>query len=220
MGSDTQTTGEVERSTEESKQRLPESLTLGVKLAYGLPGFAGAAMGLPIAVYMTKFYADTVGVALGFIAFSQAFARALDAITDPLMGWLSDRTNTRWGRRRPYMAIGAPLTAVLFVLLFSPPAEMGGVASAVWFLLAFTGYFLFHTVYVIPHYALGPELTLDYHERSSLFAWRDGITLAGTAFAAAAPAYFIGWIKDWGMPQALAERTIFMSSWGRTKLTL
>lgn len=181
-----------------------------MKVAYGLPGFAGAAMGLPIAVHMTKFYADTVGVALGFIAFAQAFARALDAITDPLMGWLSDRTNTRWGRRRIYMAIGAPLTGIAFYLLFSPPANMGATAAGFWFMLAFTGYFLFHTVYVIPHYALGPEMTLDYHERSSLFAYRDGITLAGTAIAAAAPAYFIGWIKGWGIAQAESERIIFM----------
>ena len=82
-------------------------LAVGLKLAYGMPAFAGAAMAVPIAVHMTKFYSDTVGVALGFIALAQALARVFDAITDPLMGWISDRTNTRWGRRRPWIFIGA-----------------------------------------------------------------------------------------------------------------
>jgi GPH family glycoside/pentoside/hexuronide:cation symporter len=167
--------------------RVGEKLPIGIKLAYGMPNFAGAAMVIPIAIHMNLFYSDTVLVPMGFIALAIAAARALDAITDPLMGWISDHTNTRWGRRIPWMFIGAPLCAVSFVLLFSPPEDLMGTPAAGWFAITFMLYFLFHTVYVIPHYGLGPELTPDYKERSSLFAWMEGFTLLGTMCAAALP---------------------------------
>ncbi len=162
-------------------------LPLGVKLAYGMPNFAGAAMVIPIAIHMNLFYSDTILVPLGLIAIAIAAARALDAITDPLMGWISDHTNTRWGRRIPWMLIGAPLCAIAFVALFNPPESLMGASAAPWFATTFMLYFLFHTVYVIPHYGLGPELTPDYKERSSLFAWMEGFTLLGTMCAAALP---------------------------------
>ena len=188
----------------------PDKLSFSTKLAYGLPNFAGMAMGVPIGIHMTKFYSDTIGIAIGFIALAQVLARALDALTDPLMGWLSDRTRTRWGRRRPYILVGAPLTAISMVALFGPPDGITPLMGAAWFTTAFMAYFFFHTVYYIPHYGLGPELTSDYHERSSLFAWRDGISLVGQAFASASPAIVIAWIKSQGMGQAEAERTVFL----------
>src|SRR5262245_65573740 len=118
---DRETTGEVTPSSTHSAGSPRERLPLGTKLAYGLPALAGSGMGIAIAINMTKFYSDNVGVALGFIALGQAFARAFDAISDPLMGWISDRTRSRWGRRRPWMFIGAPLAAIFFVTLFTPP---------------------------------------------------------------------------------------------------
>jgi len=152
--------------------RASRKLSVGLKLTYGMPAFAGAAMFVPIAVHMTKFYSDTVGVALGFIALAQALARAFDAITDPLMGWISDRTRSRWGRRRPYIFIGAPVSAIFFVGLFAPPESMDSLTAAAWFTAMLFGFFVLHTIYGIPHYGLGPELTSDYHERNSLFAYR------------------------------------------------
>ncbi len=164
-----------------------EKLPLGIKLAYGMPNFAGAAMVIPIGIHMNIFYSDIVGVPLGLIAVGIAVARAFDAITDPLMGWLTDLTKTRWGRRIPWMAVGAPLCAVSFIFLFSPPEMLTGLNAGIWFGATFALYFLFHTMYVIPHYGLGPELTPDYKERSSLFAWMEGFTLVGTMTAAALP---------------------------------
>ncbi len=186
-----------------------KKLPLGVKLAYGLPAIAGAGMAIPIAIHMTKFYSDNVGVALGFIALGQAFARAFDAISDPLMGWISDRTRTRWGRRRPWIALGAPLAAGFFVMLFSPPEGIGPLAGAAWFATAIFLFFVLNTIYGIPHYGLGPELTSDYHERTSLFAWRDGAALFGTMLAAAGPSILAGALKRRGMEGAAAERAAF-----------
>jgi glycoside/pentoside/hexuronide:cation symporter, GPH family len=164
-----------------------EPLPLRIKLLYGAPSFAGAAMIIPILINMPKFYADVVLVPLGFLAMAIAIARSLDALSDPLMGWISDHTHTRLGRRRPYMLIGAPLCGVAFFCLLNPPASYTGGRAALWFGVTFILYFICHTIYVLPHYALGPELTQNYNDRSSLFAWRESFTILGTIVAAGAP---------------------------------
>ena len=106
-------------AAEGARQR--ERLPLSLLLLYGFPSFAGAAMLVPIYIHLPKFYSDVVGVPLGFLAIGIAGARALDALSDPLVGWLSDRTRSRFGRRRPYIALGAPLCAIAFYALFAPP---------------------------------------------------------------------------------------------------
>ena len=173
-----------------------QPLSTGVKLAYAGPTFALAGMAIPIFVYMNKFYADVVLIPLGYLALAIALARAFDAITDPLMGWLSDRTRTRFGRRRPYLVIGAPLCGLAFFALFSPPATLSVGNTIVWFGACFLLYFVFHTIFVIPYNALGAELSLDYHERSSLFGWRESFALVGTISAAAAPFPLIAWLSS------------------------
>ena len=175
-------------SASTSQQPLP----LRIKLAYGAPSFAGAGMAIPIIIHLTIFYSDEVLVPLGFIALVKALARAFDALTDPLMGWISDRTRTRWGRRRPWMLIGAPLAALAFIALFAPPQALTPGNAAIWFAVAYTLYYLFHTVYEIPHGGLGPELTLDYNERNVLFGWRAPFLVAGTMVASTLPPLLIG----------------------------
>jgi len=164
-----------------------EKLSLGIKLVYGAPSFAGAAMAIPVAVHMPKFYTDEVLVPLGWVALAMALARVLDAILDPFVGWLSDHTNSRWGRRRPWIAVAAPLAALTFVALFTPPTWLDSIGAAVWFGTALMLFFTLQTIYGLPHGALGPELTLDYHERSMLFSVREGFALIGTMLAAVAP---------------------------------
>ncbi len=175
-----------------------ERVSASVLIAYGLPSFAGSAMLVPILIHMPKFYADVVLVPLGYLALAIAAARALDALSDPLIGWLSDRTRSPLGRRRPYMAIGAPLCALACYALFSPPATLGPDHAGRWFAATFILYFVFHTVYALPYSALGPELTLDYHERSRLFGVREGFSILGTIVAAAAPGLLMdqfGWTE-------------------------
>jgi GPH family glycoside/pentoside/hexuronide:cation symporter len=173
-----------------------ERLSWKVKLIYGAPNFAGAALVIPILVNMPKFYADVVLVPLGFLAIAIAFARSLDALSDPIVGWISDRTRTRLGRRRPFLIFGPPLCGLAFWAMLSPPPALIGDHAAPWFAVTFTLYFIFHTIYSLPHYALGPELTLDYNERSSLFGVRESFTILGTIVASGAPGVMmnvLGW---------------------------
>jgi GPH family glycoside/pentoside/hexuronide:cation symporter len=156
-----------------------------------MPSFAGAAMAIPLAIHLTIFYSDVVLVPLGWIALAKAISRAFDAVTDPLMGWLSDRTRSRFGRRRPYIALGAPAAGLAFVALFAPPAALGPAAAGSWLLGCYVLYYLFHTIYMIPHYGLGPELTQDYHERTRLYGLSESFTVAGTMVAAVVPGLFV-----------------------------
>ncbi len=173
-----------------------EKLTLGMKLIYGAPSVAGAAMAIPVAIHVNPFYSDTVLVPLAWVALAAALARVLDAIVDPFVGWLSDHTQTRWGRRRPWIAVAAPIAAIVFVALFTPPTWLSTSGAAVWFGTTLMLFFMLNMLYGLPHAALGPELTLDYHERSTLFSVREGFALVGTLVAAVAPGILIAKLGD------------------------
>lgn len=164
-----------------------EKLSWGVKLAYGGPAFAGAAMAIPIGIFMPVFYSDVVLAPLGMIALATALARAFDALTDPVVGWLSDKTRSRWGRRKPWIAAGTPLAAVAFWLLFSPPVGLGPSQAVLWFWATFSTFFLFQTIEGVPAAALGAELTPDYAERNSVFGVRALFIALGTMVAAVVP---------------------------------
>ena len=157
------------------------------KIAYAAPAFSLAVVGIPVYIYIPKFYTDVVGVHISALGTILLFVRLFDAITDPFIGLLSDRLRTPYGRRRPLMALGAIFTAISILLLFNPPNFHEGTAT-VWFMTLMFTLFLFWTVITVPYESLGPELTYDYHERTSLFSIRDGALIAGTLVAAASPA--------------------------------
>lgn len=94
-----------------------------VQFSYGAPGFATTSLSFLISVYANDFYV-AVGASLSFLSFFTALARSFDVITDPVMGWFSDRFKHPMGRRRPFILLGAPFYGLLFFLLFSPTLLM------------------------------------------------------------------------------------------------
>lgn len=164
-------------------------------LGYGVGNFAFAFLGLVVAVNLQFFYTDYVGLGAGLVAWSLLFARIFDAVTDPVIGWLSDHTNTRIGRRRPWI-IGASIPlAFAFYYLFTPP-EVANAADSqallLFYMLAL--YILLYFVWTIgavPYYSLGAELTDDYHERVKVIAVREMCALVGLLAATILPAYLI-----------------------------
>ncbi|GBD25869.1 putative symporter YjmB [bacterium HR30] len=167
-----------------------ERVSLRTLVVYGAPSFAGVAMLVPILIHMPKFYSDVVLVPLGYLALAIAVARAIDALGDPFFGWLTDH-RTRFGRRLPYIALWSPLCALAFLALFDPPRSLSPQAAAVWFATMFVLYSVFHTAYGLPYWALGAELTLDYHERSKLFGVREAFSILGTICASVAPGLLV-----------------------------
>jgi GPH family glycoside/pentoside/hexuronide:cation symporter len=162
------------------------------KLTYSLPAFSLAVVGIPVYVYLPKFYTDVVGIDIVGLGYILLTVRVFDALTDPAIGYISDRTHTRYGRRRPYIALGAVCVALTMIFLFNPPAASPAF-EMVWFTVFIYALFLFWTLVVVPYESLGPEITFDYNDRTSLFAMRDGFLIAGTLAAASSPA-LIQWL--------------------------
>ncbi|MCA9232386.1 MAG: MFS transporter [Planctomycetales bacterium] len=105
---------------------------------------------------------------VGIIGF---LPRLVDAITDPIMGYISDNTSSRWGRRRPYIFSGAILAGLVFAAMWQLPAGHSENFYFLVFLTASILYFVAYTVYATPFVAFGFEMTPDYHERTRLQAF-------------------------------------------------
>lgn len=172
-----------------------ENLPLRAVLGYGAGNFAFSLLGLVVAVNLQFFYTDYVGLSAGLVSWALLFARLFDAFVDLVIGWLSDRTNTRLGRRRPFIVGAAIPLGIAFYLLFAPP-ELANPARQqgrllVYMLGFYTLTFLIWTIGAIPYYSLGAELTDDYLERTRVIAVREGWGLAGLLAATILPAYLI-----------------------------
>ncbi|WP_366657642.1 MFS transporter [Fodinicurvata sp. EGI_FJ10296] len=157
-----------------------------VLAAYGAPALPLAALGLPVFIHLPTFYATTMGLGLTAVGAILLFARLWDVITDPLIGFLSDRTTGRFGRRRPWIVAGTPLVLTATWFLFVPPDGAGGWHLLVWSLVLYLGW----TMMILPLSAWGAELSPDYHERSRISAWREGFLVVGTMLALALPVAF------------------------------
>lgn len=172
-----------------------EGLSMGAMVAYGSGNFAFALLGLVITVNLQYFYTDYVGLSAGLVAWSLLFAKVFDSVTDPLMGYLSDRTHTRFGRRRPYFLATALPLAAAFYFLFTPPsvaAEGAGQGELLTYMLVlYILTYLFWTIGAVPYFSLGAELSDDYQERVKLITVREAWALAGLLLATISPAYLI-----------------------------
>jgi len=154
---------------------LPRSLLV----FYGLPMSAYIMMTLPVAMWLMKFATDSLLIAPALMGGVYALARVWDAISDPMAGYLSDRTNSSLGRRRSWLFGSVIPLAATYVMLWTPPESLGGVLVVVWVGTALILWETASTAFYIPYNALGFELTTDYHERTRLFAWRQMIMTVG-----------------------------------------
>ncbi len=137
------------------------------KLIYGLGAFVNnilaAAVGGMIIVLNLG-----LGMNPALVGLLGALPRLTDAITDPLMGYISDNTRSRWGRRRPYIFVGAIAVGIIYALLWQLPADKSESFYFWYFLTGSLIFYLGYTVFATPWVALGYELTPDYHERTRL----------------------------------------------------
>ena len=149
-------------------QTKPEDrISLAHKVIYGLGGFvnnllAAAIGGMVIVLNLG------LGMNPALVGLLGALPRLTDALTDPLMGFISDNTRSRWGRRRPYIFIGAIIAGVVFALLWQLPRGMSESYYFWYFLIGSFFFYLGYTIFATPWVALGYELTPDYHERTRL----------------------------------------------------
>lgn len=163
--------------------RLPTS-TIFLHGSVGLPT---AMFGYPIAIWLPAFYAGELGVSLAVVGTMIMLARLSDVVTDPVIGYFSDRSTSKFGRRRPFMVAGLPILVLGVLFLFVPKqlgfGDIGPVHLVIWISFMFLG----STLVYIPYYAWGAEMSPDYNERSRITAVREVFILVGLALAAAIP---------------------------------
>lgn len=171
-------------SSNPATQQTPsDKVPVSQKVGYGLGTFIdmwGHWLYPNIAFQVFGMY---LGVASWLIGVAVILNRVIDAVSDPLFGWLSDNTRSRWGRRRPYMFVGAILAGVGLPLLVGVPNGWGStqilgkeVSNYFWFMIGSSALYLpIVSCFNMPWLSLGNELTPDYHERTSVFSYKYAI---------------------------------------------
>jgi GPH family glycoside/pentoside/hexuronide:cation symporter len=144
-------------------------------LAYALPTAASGTVAAPVAAILPSLYAKYAAVSLTALGTLFVVLRVFDAVSDPLIGYWSDRTRSvRWGRK-PWIVAGGACIAVSVYFLFRIPADATIVYMTLWAMLFYLGY----TMHEVPHMAWGSEITPDYAQRAKLFSYRSMADTAG-----------------------------------------
>ena len=168
---------------------------------YALPAMAAAVPTIPAYVLLPSFYGDDLGLGLAVTGIVLLLVRLVDMATDPLVGWISDRS----GRRKIWVGIGAVVAGFGLWHLFTPPDGPGALYLLIWASVLFLGWTLFQ----VPYLAWGAELSGDYSKRTMLTAYREGAGLIGIVLAGGIPVIISG-----------ANRSEEMQTLGIVTLTL
>lgn len=171
-----------------------ESRVLKIMFGWGLGTLCMSLMFQAVSLLILRYLVDYVGLAAGLAGLLIGLGKVYDAVTDPLMGAISDRTDSRFGRRRPYLLLGSIVSALSFVLLFNlaqfadwaPSLLLGMVVIAL--LLNATGY----TIFNVPYLAMPAEMGLGFHERTRLMSFRAAAVAIGGVSATAGGPFLIG----------------------------
>lgn len=148
-----------------------ERIPIREKIGFGL----GANVDLVAGSLLTGLFMPIFNIGLGMtpvtVGLILMFLRIWDGMTDPVMGYITDNFYTRWGRRRPYLALGAVWMALIYPLFWFVPVDWSDHAKFIYLLIMGMIFFSGHTCWGMPYYGLQMELTPNYHERTRLTAW-------------------------------------------------
>lgn len=166
--------------------------------------------------YLTFFYTDIFGVSSMAVAGLMLASRFIDAVTDPIMGMISDHTRSRFGRYRPWLMFAAPILGVIVFLLFSAP-NLSPTMKLVYVYVVYISYSLASTAVNIPYYALTPVLSDDFYQRTVIIAWKSAMTQTGkffvTVLALPLVNLFGGGAQGWAAYGALIGVLLTVSYW-------
>lgn len=154
-----------------------DKLSTRTKFIYGLGDWGASAATTARNLYWFFFLVSIVGLEANLTGRIFLVGRIWDSINDPLIGMLSDRINTRWGRRRPFLLFGAIPFGLTFALTFIVPPFQSDTHKALYYILIFLLFDTLYTLVNVPYSALTPALTADYDERSNLAGWRMGVSI-------------------------------------------
>jgi GPH family glycoside/pentoside/hexuronide:cation symporter len=157
------------------------------KWMYGSGDLGFSLTSTIIAAYFLFFLTGVVGVRAGVASIAILIGKTWDYINDPLFGYISDHTRTRWGRRRPFLLFGPIPYAIIFALMWWRPPLQGEVALVIYYAVVYVFYDAAATLIYMPYFALTPELTSDYDERTTLVSMRAFFSIFGSLLAFSLP---------------------------------
>ena len=169
-----------------------QKLKWTTKLIYGVGDVGNAVVNSAVQFFLMIFYTDGALIGPALAANALLIGKIWDAVNDPLFGWISDRTSTRFGKRRVYMIFGAIPLAIAIMLLWFVPRGLGDVGVFLWIVGTFALFDTLWTMTNVPYYALTAELTDDYDERASLTAYRMVLAVPGYIVGAALTMVIVG----------------------------
>ena len=173
-------------------------------LAFALPAAPISAMGLPLVVHLPPFYAGTLGLGLTVVGTIFMLARFWDVFTDPVLGILSDKFETRWGRRRHWIVLAVPIMMLSVVMIFMPPGGVSATYLIFWLFVLYVGW----TLITISHMSWGAELTPDYHERTRVHGAREVALILGMVLVLLLPV-----VIEQMKPENLAAARVASMGW-------
>ena len=181
MTTDAPATGQTVAGT--ATDEAPTSLRRRTLMIFGLPEYAVYLASIPVNLYLPFVYSKDFGLDLADIGLILMLARISDVITDPLIGFLSDRTRGRFGRRKPWIAGGTGLMMLSAFQLFNPSGAVDNVYLLGYSVMLWLGW----TMVNIPYYAWGAEISDDYNERTRITGWRQAFGFLGNVSVLAVP---------------------------------
>ncbi len=184
---------------------MTDKLSRREKWTYGSGDLAFSLTSTIIGAYFAIYLTDVVGVSPAVAALAIFVGGTWDYINDPIVGYLSDRTRSRWGRRRPFLLFSALPLALAFALMWWRPPISSQVALGIYYALIYALYDTVATFAYMPYFALTPELTADYDERTELTTTRMFFSILGSLVAFTVPLLIVG-----GFNPAHAGRVLLM----------
>lgn len=164
---------------------VSEKMDLSTKLAYGAGDLGPAITANILAFFLLFFFTNVAGLPAGLAGSILLIGKVWDAVNDPIVGVLSDRTRSRWGRRHPWMLFGAIPFGIFFFLQWIVPQFSSDATTNMWalfwyYIIVAIIFNTFYTIVNLPYTALTPELTQDYDERTSLNSFRFAFSIGGS----------------------------------------
>ncbi len=179
-------------ATDVKKAGVGDHLTIPAKLGYGIGDLSFNIAYQTTALYLIFFFTDVFGIAAGAAGMIMFYSKIWDAVSDPMMGYITDHTKTRWGGKRPYILLGTIPLGITFMLLFYSPTLESEQIKIAYGLVTFILFCTAITIVNIPYGALTANLTLDSNERAVVTGYRMTFAILGALVAAGATLPVVG----------------------------
>jgi GPH family glycoside/pentoside/hexuronide:cation symporter len=155
------------------------ALTRARKALYAAITLGAGALDYVVVVFLLKYYTDYTGLDARLAGLALLLGKAFDAVSDPVMGYISDHTKSRWGRRRPWFFSGAIPLSLSFIGMFSANPEWSQTQLFLWLVTTNIFFWSGNTMVMVPHAAFASEMTETHGERISIMGWREGFMIIG-----------------------------------------